>query len=127
MNKLAEKVVAVMNDEEIETLLISHYKGESQTLTSSAEANMLKLKEMMGLQTEEEQKRWEAVKAAYVKDRLLQGDEQNPMVQMVAQLSNFSDQLGHIQKAILKDIEEAAKRPVEAPSKRISGPSFKKR
>jgi len=127
MNKLAEKVVAVMNEEEIETLLVSHYKGESQTLTSSAEANMLKLKEMMGLQTEEERKRWEAVKAAYVKDRLLQGDEQNPMVQMVAQLSNFSDQLGHIQKAILKGIEEAAKRPVEAPSKRTAGPSFKKR
>ena len=45
-NKLAEKIFSVMNDKELETLLLSHYENESQTLTSGAEANLLKFKEL---------------------------------------------------------------------------------
>ncbi|GAA4826907.1 DNA repair ATPase [Algivirga pacifica] len=65
MNKLAEKVVPVMNEEELDTLLLSHYEGESQTLTTGAEANMLKFKEMMGWLTEGEAQRWESIKQQF--------------------------------------------------------------
>ena len=49
MNKLAEKVMPIMNDQELQTLILSHYESESQTLTTGAEANMLKFKELLGL------------------------------------------------------------------------------
>jgi hypothetical protein len=35
MNKIAEKIVAVMNDDEVERLIDDHYQGESQTLTTA--------------------------------------------------------------------------------------------
>ncbi len=53
MNKIAEKIVAIMNDDELDSLILSHYEGESQTLTSGAEANMLKFKEIIGKLTSE--------------------------------------------------------------------------
>src|SRR5262249_29265432 len=53
MNKLAEKVVSAMNDSELEALITDHYASESQTLTTAAEQNLLKLGEMRGTLTEE--------------------------------------------------------------------------
>lgn len=111
MNKLAEKVLPIMNEEEIETLLLSHYKGESQTLTTGAEANMLKLRELMGVMTEEDTARWIEVKELYVKDKMLQGDGADPMVQVVAQLSHFSDHLLNIQKVIKTGIDKGLAQP----------------
>ena len=48
MAKLAEKVRPVMNDEEVRALLATHYDNEAQTLTSGTEANLLKLRELLG-------------------------------------------------------------------------------
>jgi hypothetical protein len=47
MNKMVAKVQSIMNDEELEELIFSHYQSESQTLTNGAEANMLKFKELI--------------------------------------------------------------------------------
>ena len=44
-NKIAEKVIPIMNDKELDTMILSAYENESQTLTSSSEANLLKFKE----------------------------------------------------------------------------------
>ena len=44
MNKLAEKVVAIMDDNELQAVIDDHYIGEAQLLTTGAEANLLKLK-----------------------------------------------------------------------------------
>ncbi len=49
MNRIAEKVVAIMNDEELQTLILSNYENDAQTLTSSTESNLLKFKELMGI------------------------------------------------------------------------------
>ena len=54
MNKLAEKVVPAMNDDELERLIDDHYPGESQTLTTGAEQNLLKLAELRGRLTPEQ-------------------------------------------------------------------------
>ena len=37
-----------MNDEEVRALLATHYDNEAQTLTSGTEANLLKLRELLG-------------------------------------------------------------------------------
>ena len=35
----------IMNDQELQTLIFSHYENEAQTLTTGAEANLLKFRE----------------------------------------------------------------------------------
>ena len=61
MNRMAEKIRNSMIDEEVQELIIGHYEGESQTLTTGAEANMLKFRELIGVINEEEKERWEEI------------------------------------------------------------------
>jgi MoxR-like ATPase/flagellin-specific chaperone FliS len=125
MNKLAEKIVPIMNEDELMTMLLAHYEGESQTLTTGAESNMLKFKEMIGALTEEDAARWDEIKNSFRKDRMLQGSKDNPMVQMVAQFSEFSDHLKGIQDTIQEGVEKGMNTP--APVKKSGGVSFRKR
>lgn len=101
MNKLAEKIVPIMNEEELEILMLAHYDGESQTLTSDAEANQLKLKALLGELNEKEAQRWEAIKKAFNKNKLFEaGNENDPIARIIAQLSGFNDGLEGIQEVI---------------------------
>lgn len=86
MNKMAEKVVPVMTDEEIEQLIADHYRGEAQTLTVGAEENLLKLAELRGILTEEEIARWQQIKADFVRHQNL-GDNDNPIASIASQIS----------------------------------------
>lgn len=61
MNKLAEKVMAVMTEQELERLLDDHYLGEAQTLTQGAEENLLKLAELRATLTPDQALRWAAI------------------------------------------------------------------
>ena len=107
MNKMAEKVVPIMNEAELETLILSHYEGESQTLTSDAEANFLKLKELMFNQNEKEMTRWDEIKKAFNKNKLFNGmDGKDPMVQVLAQLSAFTDGLEGIKSVLEKGVKK---------------------
>jgi len=92
MNKMAEKVAAVMNDEELQNLISDHYVGEAQTLTRGAEENLLKLKEIRGLLSAEESERWNAIKNEYARLRKL-GDENDPARLLANQLSYIAEQL----------------------------------
>lgn len=101
MNKLAAKVVPIMNNQELDDLLMSHYESEAQTLTSSAEANLLKYKELIGKLSIVEQKRWEMIKTTFVKNNKLKGfGNANEMAQVLNQLMQFSENLEGI-KAVL--------------------------
>ena len=51
MNRIAEQVSPVMNDSELQTLILSQYEQDAQTLTTGAEANLLKFKELGGWAT----------------------------------------------------------------------------
>ncbi|MCT4587588.1 MAG: DNA repair ATPase [Carboxylicivirga sp.] len=73
MNKISEKILPIMNDEELQTLLVSHYRNEAQTLTSGAEANILKFKEIYGVITEEERTRWTELKDTFARNNKLKG------------------------------------------------------
>jgi hypothetical protein len=101
MNKMVGRVVPLMNAEEVRTLILSHYESESQTLTSDAEANLLKLKELGGYLTDKEQERWEAIKTIFRKNNKFGGLDQNDTSgQMLMQLSNFNEHLEAIARAM---------------------------
>lgn len=95
MNKIGEKVLPVMNDKEIETLMLSHYQNEAQTLTTGAEANMLKFKELYGVITAEETARWEEIKESFRRNNKLKGMGANQ------QTANVILQMEEIAKGLL--------------------------
>jgi hypothetical protein len=101
MSKMAGKVVPLMNPEEVNTLILSHYEGESQTLTSDAEANLLRLKEIAGFLNEKEAARWKQIKDIFVKNNKYGGlNEADSSGQMLIQLNSFNEHLEAIAKAI---------------------------
>lgn len=100
MNKMAEKVVAVMNDEELENLISDHYRGEAQTLTHGAEENLLKLAELRGQMSEEQAARWQEIKDGFNRQRSLGDTDDDPALQIVRQLNELGGNLSGIQRAI---------------------------
>ncbi|MEW6157664.1 MAG: DNA repair ATPase [Verrucomicrobiota bacterium] len=109
MNRLAEKISPIMNDDEIRTLVQDHYRNEAQTLAQGAEANLLKFKELTGTLTPKETARWEEIKKAFRKHLLFRGaDAQDPVSQVVQQLSGFADGLESIKEVIAAGIKTAS-------------------
>lgn len=93
MNRLAEKVLPVMNDDELEALLDDHYVGEAQTLTTGAEANLLKLRELRGVLAGDDAQRWEDIKNSFRRVKLMGGSDDDPMVRVAGAVSGISEQL----------------------------------
>ena len=107
MNKLVAKVVPIMNEKELDTLLLSHYESESQTLTSSAEANLLKYRELINALDETQQQRWNTMKETFVKNNKLKGfGDKNEMAQVLSQMMEFTENLEGIKKALEKGLEK---------------------
>ena len=107
MNRLAEKVLSIMNDQELMDLVLDHYKGESQTLTTGAEANFLKFKQLIGVMDEEEATRWEDIKKTYGRNQFLQGGDQgDPVSRVVSQLSLFTGGLDSIQSTLNEQLSK---------------------
>ncbi|MEO9502132.1 DNA repair ATPase [Nonlabens ulvanivorans] len=107
MNKLVAKVVPIMDDKELQTLLLSHYESESQTLTSAAEANLLKYKELVNTITTEEQQRWEDIKGIFAKNNKLSGlGGQNQMSQVLSQMMDFTENLEGIKEVLRKGLSK---------------------
>ncbi len=105
MNKLIAKIVPIMNDEELQRLVLSHYESESQTLTSSAEANLLKYKELINKQSPEELNRWTTIKDVFIKNNKLKGfGDKNEMAQVLSQMMAFSEHLQGIQEVLKKGL-----------------------
>ncbi len=97
MNRIAEKVLPVMTDDEVERLIHDHYRGESQTLTTGAEANLLKFFELEGEMASEQAERWTQIKTEFNKQKLLGGaGEDDPVSRVVAQMMQFQDGLRDI-------------------------------
>ncbi|MFG1874170.1 DNA repair ATPase [Sphaerisporangium sp. NPDC049003] len=100
MNKLAERVLPVTNDGELEALIDDHYAGEAQTLTGGAEANLLKLAELRGTMTAGQARRWAEVKAGYLRARALGGRDDDPMSRAVGAVGLLADRVGAVESAI---------------------------
>lgn len=95
MNKLAEKITAVMNSDELLQLLDDHYQGEAQLLTTGAEENLLKLAELRGNMTEVQHGRWDQIKADFLRNKAMGGDD-NVGNRIVAQLVDLSTGIKNI-------------------------------
>jgi len=109
MNRIAEKVVPIMNDDELESLIMANYENDSQTLTSDTEANMLKFKELVGNLSDEEQQRWNDITKAFQRNVKMRGIGSDDKVgQVVMQLSNFGDGLDAIRDAMAEGISQLA-------------------
>lgn len=100
MNKMVEKLNPFMNDEELSTLIMSHYQNEAQTLTTGAEANLLKLKELIGVITNEEQLRWNKIKEDFVEQQKLKGfgDSSTEMIQVIQKMGDINKSLSALGK-----------------------------
>jgi MoxR-like ATPase len=99
MAKIAAKVVPLMTPEELEQVIRDHYAGESQTLTTGAEANLLKFKAMIGAHTPGEAARWADICTIYTRRQELSGAD-DPASKAVVQLAKLSDQLGGLRTAV---------------------------
>ncbi|MFC5184968.1 DNA repair ATPase [Actinomadura harenae] len=99
MNKLAARIVPVMNDDELEAAITDHYTGEAQTLTTDAEANLLKLAELRSLMTAVQERRWADVKAAH-QQALTLGDSTDPLTRAVGAITLLADRVRAIESAI---------------------------
>ncbi|WP_258049096.1 DNA repair ATPase [Hymenobacter sp. NBH84] len=101
MNKLAEKVRPVMNDQEITDLLAAHYASEAQTLTSATEANLLKLRELLGWLTPAEQTRWQQIKTTF-RDNL-RNSGAGQLLQMLDKLESIAGGLSGIREVLKRE------------------------
>ncbi|MEV4010807.1 DNA repair ATPase [Nonomuraea angiospora] len=100
MNKLAERIVPAMNDAELEAVIDDHYLGEAQTLTTDAEANLLKLAELRGRLTPAQAGRWGEIKTSYLKAKALGGADDDPMARAVGALGLLADRVSEVGTAI---------------------------
>lgn len=110
MNRIAEKVVPVMNEQELELLILSSYQQDSQTLSRDSESNMLKFRELLGIQSAEEAERWRAIKQTFAENNRLKGlSDEGSTAQFLSSLLGLRDGL----EAIRAAVESAAKHPSE--------------
>ncbi|MFC5744467.1 DNA repair ATPase [Actinomadura rugatobispora] len=100
MNKLAGRILPVMNEDELDAVIDDHYAAEAQTLTSGAEANLLKLAELRGRLTPARAARWTEVKAAHRRERVLGGAGDDPAARAVAALGLLAERVGAVEGAI---------------------------
>ncbi|MEU8524040.1 DNA repair ATPase [Streptomyces sp. NPDC048629] len=102
MNKIAARISPAMNDDELAAVIDDHYTAEAQTLTSEAEANLLKLAELRGTLTAEQAARWLEVSSAYTRTRALGGTEDDPLTRAVAALDLLADRITAVEVAITR-------------------------
>ncbi len=101
MNRIAEKVVPVMNDAELQSLIVSSYQQDSQTLSRDGESNMLKFAELLGTMTEDQKTRWESIKYTFAERTRLRGlSGEDSTSQVLASLMGLRDGLESIRKAM---------------------------
>ncbi len=108
MNKMAEKVSAVMNENELLQLIEDHYLGESQLLTSGTEENLLKLAELRGNMTPEQAERWSQIKADFVRTKALGGDGADGSTRIANQMINLVEGLDELKSSIETGYEQAS-------------------
>ncbi|CAL2067410.1 DNA repair ATPase [Streptomyces murinus] len=102
MNKIAQRLRPVMNTAEREAVVQDHYTAEAQTLTTGAEANLLKLAELRNDLDPARVARWTDIKAAHIRTRTLGGPDQDPLTRAVAALTVLADRVAAVESAIIR-------------------------
>ncbi|MCP3757224.1 DNA repair ATPase [Streptomyces sp. TBY4] len=102
MNKIAARISPAMNDAELTAVIDDHYTAEAQTLTTGAEANLLKLGVLRGTLTEVQAARWAEITAPYVRAQALGGSADDPLSRAVAVLGLLADRVAAVEHAITR-------------------------
>jgi MoxR-like ATPase len=100
MAKLSEKIASAMTPDEVERLVDDHYVGESQTLTTGAENNLLKLATLRGRASADQGARWAAICKEFARQRLMGGNDQDPVARVTGTLTGLGAQLERIDGAL---------------------------
>ena len=103
MNKMAEKVVAIMDQRELQNLIDDHYAGEAQLLTTGTEENLLKLAELRGTLSESQLKRWQTIRKDYQRLKSLGGDDMDAAAKVVNQMAIISERLQNIGRSLERE------------------------
>ncbi len=111
MNRITERVLPVMNDDELWTLIESNYQQDAQTLTSGAESNLLKFAELVGRQTEQQAARWHEIKQTFGRNLLLGDETQDKVAMVVRQLNAFGAGLDSIKDVLAKGVDSMVNIP----------------
>ncbi|MFN3166676.1 MAG: DNA repair ATPase [Phycisphaeraceae bacterium] len=114
MNRIAEKIVPVMNDEELMRLLIATYEQDAQTLTTGAEANLLKFKELINVITPQETKRWDDIKQSFQRNNAVNALGGDKTAAVISQLAAFNQGLGGIRDTLGESLTKLVESSVSA-------------
>ncbi|MHC4636562.1 MAG: DNA repair ATPase [Planctomycetota bacterium] len=108
MNRIGGRVLPIMNDEELWTLIYSTYEQDAQTLTAGTESNLLKFSELTERSTAEQTQRWEEIKKTFRRNLLLGGETDDKVGKIISQLNAFSAGLDSIKNAITEGVGTVA-------------------
>ena len=112
MNKMTEKISAVMNHDELMQMIKDHYIGEAQLLTIGAEGNLLKLAELRGNLTQEQDMRWQEIKKDFLRNKSMGGDDADVGAKVVVQLADLAEGMKSIgNTALLAAKQNAIEKP----------------
>lgn len=118
MNKMAEKVAAIMSNDEIQDLIDDHYTGEAQLLTTGAEHNLLKLAELRDNMSETQQQRWSAILKDFRRIQSMGGDDSDTAMKIANQLASMTENLDSIHSVM--DRSREAEKPIDQISKQLA-------
>ncbi len=97
MTRLAPQITALMRDDELDSLVRDHYRGEAQTLTTGAEENLLQLAHLLGRPTEAEATRWQAIVGDYQRHKKMGGAEDDPSIRLTNGLIDIARSVAELQ------------------------------
>lgn len=108
MNKMAEKISSVMNEAELQQMINDHYLGEAQLLTMGAEENLLKLKALREVLTDEEAARWQDILREFNKQRAMGGDDADSTTKLANQVAQVAGHMETISGTLSQGMEQKA-------------------
>ncbi|OVE77699.1 hypothetical protein BVX99_01975 [bacterium F16] len=114
MCRMAEKVQPVMTEDEVKQIILDHYINEAQTLTSGAESNLLKFKELVGILDETELERWDGIKKEFNRRQTFAGvDDGDQIGQIIAQISAFTGKVDTIGQVLDKSLNGSVREALQ--------------
>jgi len=115
MNRIAGRVLPIMNDVELWTLIYSTYEQDAQMLTAGAESNLLKFRELTGRLDGDQARRWDQIKKTFGRNLLLGADGDDKVDRIVRQMNAFSAGLDSIKETLAEGITTLRQPSRDAP------------
>jgi hypothetical protein len=97
MARIAARILPAMTDPEVEAVIDDHYDAEAQALTGDAEANLLRLADIRGRMTEQQQQRWTEILEVFQATQR-RGGSDDPTVVAAEMVASAIDRLGTIDR-----------------------------